>query len=184
MLSPDTIKQKLEDAFDDRQATVLAEVVWESYENRGKKEDFSELKAIVSNLADAQERTEQRLGRLADAVHDLTIEHGKTRKQLGGLSMTVGYTLEDKAYKALPRLLERDYNIQITGRLFRKYMTIETGRTLEVNILGEAVQDDRPLVIAGESKSQLSKKHIDVFLKKVIRRLKPLYPDIFPIMVT
>ena len=47
------------------------------------KEDFSELKNIVKELAEAQKRTEECLRKLIE-------EHRETRRQLGGLSGTVG----------------------------------------------------------------------------------------------
>lgn len=68
----------------------------------------------VEELAEAQKRTEQRVEELAEAqkrteeeLRNLIAEHKETRIQLGGLSMTVGYRLEDEAFKAIPELLKK-----------------------------------------------------------------------------
>ncbi|CAD7774870.1 hypothetical protein DMNBHIDG_01016 [Candidatus Methanoperedenaceae archaeon GB37] len=61
-------------------------------------------------MAQAQKRTEEELC-------SLVREHAKTREMVAGLSDTVGYGLENQAYKALPRLLERDFDLKIKDRL-------------------------------------------------------------------
>ncbi len=53
------IEEQLIPAFDRRQAHVLAQVINEVQDEQVKVHDFNELKAIVKNLADAQERTEK-----------------------------------------------------------------------------------------------------------------------------
>ena len=59
--------ERLERAFPEEQAVVLAEVIHDAYNSLVKASDFSELKAIVAELAEAQQRTEQRLTELAEA---------------------------------------------------------------------------------------------------------------------
>ncbi|MGQ9570433.1 MAG: hypothetical protein ACUVUQ_06255 [Thermodesulfovibrionales bacterium] len=46
----------------------------------------------------------------------------------GGLSDTVGYNLENSAYKSLPKLLARDFSIKVEGKLIRKYIEHPDGR--------------------------------------------------------
>ena len=89
---------------------------------------------------------------------------------VGGPSDTVGYSLEDRAIKSLPQLLREQYQIEVKGRLVRKFIKYN-GLKDEVNIFGEAERDGRSLYILGEAKAWLSKKHIDKFLKR-IQRLK------------
>ncbi len=86
---------------------------------------------MVEELAQAQKKTEERLGRVEAAVEELAQaqkrteeelcslvrEHAKTREMVAGLSDTVGYGLENQAYKALPRLLERDFDLKIKDRV-------------------------------------------------------------------
>ena len=59
--------EKLSTVFDEGQAQVLAEVIYNSYNDLVHREDFSELKEIVRDLGATQQRTEQRVGDLAEA---------------------------------------------------------------------------------------------------------------------
>jgi len=61
------IKRQLQTVFDERQAQVLAKVIIDAYTDLVKTSDFNELKGIVKELAEAQKRTEQRMGELAEA---------------------------------------------------------------------------------------------------------------------
>ncbi|MFQ5636495.1 MAG: hypothetical protein ACE5IR_00690 [bacterium] len=119
-----------------------------------------------------------------EELRQLVKAHKETRKQLGGLSTAVGYTLENEAFKALPALLKRDYGLSVQGRLKRQYVKDNTGCDNEINILGEASKNGDELTIVGESKSQLSKKGVDEFLRKKANRLKGVYDNIFTILVT
>jgi len=117
----------------------------------------------VEALAEAQKRTEEEVRKLAKGLRE-------TRQMVGGLSDTVGYSLEDRAIKSLPQLLREQYQIEVKGRLVRKFIKYN-GLKDELNIFGEGESDGKPLYILGEAKARLSKKHIDRFLKK-IQRLK------------
>ena len=145
----------------------------------------------VEELAEAQKRTEKRLEELAEAqkrteeaLIELTKEHAVTRKMLGGLSDTVGYRLEDEAFKALPRLLEDHYGITVKGRIKRTFIKDNKGRDIEVNIFGEALKKNKIIIIIGESKSQLSKNDIDRFINRKLKPFKGVFEDIFPVIVT
>jgi len=131
----------------------------------------------MEELAEAQKRTETSLAAL-------TAEHKKTREQLGGLSATVGYTLENKAFKALPDLLKADYGITLKGKLIRDHIPDNQGDEIEVNILGKGERDGKEVLIVGESKSQLSAKYIDEFIRKKLNRLQGIHPNLFPVLVT
>jgi hypothetical protein len=145
----------------------------------------------MEELAQAQSRTEQRMEELAQAqsrtevvIQELTEGLIDVRKQLGGLAMTVGYRLEDEAYKALPALLQRDHHIEVQGRLKRGYVTDAQGRVLEVNILGDGWQNEQPIKIIGESKSQLSIPNIDRFIRRHVTPLQQVFPKVFPVLIT
>ena len=138
---------------------------------RKTEERLNQLAGRVDQLAEAQRRTEERLNELAKAqektekeLEKLIIEHRRTREQLGGLSHTVGYVLEDRAYKALPKLLKEDMEIEVIGKLKRDYIKI--GRAYyEVNIIGEGRKDSEVFLILGDVKTQLKKKDVDRFLR-------------------
>ena len=138
----------------------------------------------LEHLEAAQARSEERLDTLTERLDTLVEEHGKTRSQLGGLAMTVGYTLENAAYRALPALLKADYGIEIPERLIRTYLTDDKNRSLEVNIFGKGLKNGREVVILGESKSQLSERHINRFIFTRLHHLKPLFGEVLPVLVT
>ena len=138
---------------------------------------LTRLEVTVQKLAEAQARTEKEL-------HELVLAHKETRRQLGGLAETVGYGLENQAYKALPALLERDFGITVTGRLKRGWVPDNYGNMLEVNIIGEGVRDGKKVTLVGECKSQLSKRKVENFIRKRLDRLDEVFDDIFPLIVT
>jgi len=166
-------QRKSEERLSRLEAAV--EVLTES--QRKSEERLSRLETVVEGLAEAQRRTEQELQRLIQ-------EHSKTREQVGGLSITIGYILENEAYKALPRLLKEDYGLTVRGKLRRRYVTDNRGRPIELNIIGEAFRDGERVMVVGESKSQLSRRGVDEFIKKKLRKIEGVYKEIFPVLVT
>lgn len=97
---------------------------------------------------------------------------------------TAGYLLEDRAYKGLPSLLERDFNIKLTTNLKRDYVEIAPGKYIEVNIIGKAIKNGQELYIIGEAKTQLKRKDIDSFLENIKALSQVLTADVIPILVT
>jgi predicted nucleic acid-binding Zn-ribbon protein len=123
------IVRRLETVFQHEQAVVLADTITDAYDTLVKASDFSELKMIVAELGEAQKRTEERLEELAEAqkrteetlaglveaqkrteknvadlakaIQLLTRELRETRRELGGLSRSVSYALENEAYRFL-----------------------------------------------------------------------------------
>ncbi|RKZ21370.1 chordopoxvirus fusion protein, partial [bacterium] len=153
----------------------------------------------LNALAEAQRKTEERVGRLEEAVERLAEAQRKTeeeiarlsrdmrklKKEVGGLSNTVGYTLENEAMKALPSLLEKDFGIKVEGRFVRESLELPDGRETDVNILGFGRKNGKEIVIVGEAKVQLGKKHIEKFRRKVDNVFAPYFgKEIFPLMVT
>ncbi len=132
----------------------------------------------IEELAMIQQRTDIRL-------QQLIVEHDfDTRKQLVEFAMTVGYRLEDLAYKTLPLLLERDFDITVQGRLKRAYLMDNQGQELEIKITGQALKEGKAVTIIGEGKTQLSKSHINTFIHKCLKRFDGIFQDVFPVLVT
>ena len=152
---------------------------------RVTKEEFRELRDIVKELAQAQKKTEERMASLEMRMEELAQaqkkteeelkkligEHRKTREQLGGLSHTVGYVLEDRAYRGLPPLLKRDFGVEITEPLHRDFIEVGIGRYEEVNLIGKGRKDGKEVIIVGDCKTQMKKKDIDSFLR-VLQRIE------------
>ena len=53
--------ERLSTVFDEKQSQVLADVIYSSYHDFVRREDFSELKEIVRDLGEIQHRTGQRV---------------------------------------------------------------------------------------------------------------------------
>lgn len=143
-----------------------------------------ELAGAQKELAEAQKRSEAKIEELAEAMKELALAQTRTQKEVGGLSMTIGYRLEDAAYQALPALLQRDYGILVHERLNRRYVQDGDNHDIEVNIFGKASRQHESLIILGESKAQLSKNDINRFLRKKFDRLKKKFPNMFPVLIT
>ena len=87
----------------------LMEELERSREESVTKNEFNELKEIVKELAEAQKKTEQKMDELVEVqkkteeeVRKLAIGLDGTRSQVGGLSRSMAYALENEAYRNLP----------------------------------------------------------------------------------
>jgi len=184
------IKEEITKVFPKKQADVLYQVV-DVVDETVKVSDFNELKAIVKDLAQAQQdlaqaqkRTEQRLEELAQAqkrteeeVRKLAIGLNRTREDLGGLSRSFSYAFENEAYRNLPNVLKSKYNIEVKDRIVRA----DIGGK-EINFFAKAQKDGREIYIIGEAKIRLDKtlKRSDVLkeLEEKIKAVKKEYGDV------
>ncbi len=114
----------------------------------------------VEELAEAQKRTEMRVEELAEAQKQTQQELQllakglrETRGELGGLSRSVGYALENEAYRALPRFLKEHYGLEVTQRLIRTEIGGE-----EINLFGRARRNGQSVLIVGEVKLRLDER--------------------------
>ena len=142
------------------------------------QKEVSRLDRALQELAEAQKRTEEKVNELAEAqkrteqeLRELIGEHRKTREQLGGVTHTVGYVLEDRAYRGLPELLKRDFGVDIIASLKRDYIEVSPGRYEEVNIIGKGRRNGKEVLIIGECKTQLKRADIDAFVR-LVRKLE------------
>ena len=153
--------------FSPPQATVLAEAIHDAYADLVKASDFNELKEIVRELAQAQTRTEARMDELAQAQTSMAVrmdelaqaqartevEIRNLARELGGLSRSVSYSLENEAYRLLPAYLEKEYGIVLAERLVRTEIDGE-----EVNLFALGQRNGIPIVLVGETKLQMDKR--------------------------
>ena len=198
---------EMQQVFDARTAGVMLHVldrVAAQVRQAGvMREDFRELKQIVADLAEAQRRTteeikelvaaqvrtEERVDQLAEAqrqtseaVSELTSAIDRLRKQVGGLSETVGGDIEDIAYIVLHDVLKREFGWQVSV-LEREWQTWD-GEPEEVNVFGQATDPARPgqvIWIVGEAKHNLTRKEVDRFARQVERARRHLVGEIFPV---
>jgi len=145
----------------------------------------------LAELAEAQRRTEQKVAELAEAqkrteeeVRTLAQELKRTRQDLGGLSLSFSYALENEAYRMLPQVLKK-YDLELEDKLIRKEIAGE-----EINFFATARKNGKTVYIVGETKLRLddTKKRDDVFkqLEKKISAVKKVYGNvqIVPLIVT
>jgi hypothetical protein len=208
MINTHKIYNDLKQTMDPEAAEKIVETiaaVYDELKNTVTKTEFNELKDIVKELSVNVSRLEenvavlsqnlarleenvavlsQNLTRLEHKVEDLVGEMKVFKKELGGLSHTVGYRLEDEAMKSLPALLKHDHSIEIQGSLIRDYLEIGPRKYVELNIWGSGVKDGQVVEIIGEAKSQMKKRDVDHFLQTV-RIIEPvLKKPIVPLLVT
>lgn len=206
--------ERLQRAFPPDQAGLLAEVISDAYDSLVKASDFNELKAIVAEIArsqrelvEAQKQTNQRIGELAEAqrqtdqrlaelaeaqkhtegqLRDLVSVVRGLAAELGGLSRSVSYSLENEAYRALPSLIKQRFGLEVEQRFIRTEINGE-----EINLFGWARRNGQRVLIVGEAKLQLDVRWderqsvLDQLARKV-EAVRAVYPDqeIIPILVT
>ncbi len=156
----------------------------------------------LEELAEAQNRTEQRLEELAEAQKELAEAQKDTQLEIqtlskrlgdlgstvGGIGNSIGYALENEAYRMLPGLLQEKYGLEMTERFIRTDVGGE-----EINILGKARRNGEEVLIVGETKMRLDKprrktgqKDIWAQLSEKVAVVQAAHPGvkIIPLIVT
>ncbi|GIX41151.1 MAG: hypothetical protein KatS3mg129_0884 [Leptospiraceae bacterium] len=175
----------------------LEQAIQELTEAQKKSEQrFAKIELTIQMLIDAQRKTEEELRefkktteenfrKVWESINILNKNQKRFNKQLGGITHTIGYMLENYAYKYLPVILKNEFEIEIKGQLKRDFIQFDKLHYEEINILGEGTKNGRKIIIIGESKSQLKKKDIEKFLQK-LEKIKTFYKDyeLFPLLLT
>ncbi len=186
LIDREVLLAEMQQVFDARTAGVMLHVldrVAAQVRQAGvTREDFRELKQIVAELAEAQRRTTEEIKELVAAQVRTEAGIDRLRKQVGGLSETVGGDIEDIAYIVLHDVLKRQFGWQV-GVLERQWQTWD-GEPEEVNVFGQATDPARPrqvIWIVGEAKHNLTQKEVDRFARQVERARRHLDGEIFPV---
>lgn len=163
---------------------------------RRTEERLERLEAAIERLAEAQQRTEERLDRVEAAIERLAAAQRQTsiavseltegldrlRKQVGGLSESLGGDIEDIAYIVLHDVLKREFGWEV-GVLERSWETWDE-EPEEVNVFGVASDPTSPektIWIVGEAKHNLTAKEVQNFVGQVERARRYLVGEIFPV---
>ncbi len=169
------------------------------------KSDFDDLKGIVRELAEAQKRTENRIEELTEAqkrtenrmeelteaqrkltevqknteleVRSLAVTVKDIQKQLGGLTMDVGYGIEDKIMPYICDFGKKEFDTDIM-LVERRNLVYPDGNYDEINIYAEGMKQGKPVFIIGECKAQPGKKDFDRFAQMAERVRKMITGDI------
>ena len=94
MMNRTRIREKLGHVFVNQQAEVLSEVIYDSYNALVRADDFNELKGIVKELAEAQQRTEQRVEDLAESQQHLVEAQQRTEQRVEDLAESQQHLVE------------------------------------------------------------------------------------------
>ena len=130
-------------AAQDKNSSQIEEMTAAQDKNSSQIEEMT---AAIKELAIAQQRTEKQVAKLTSATSDI-------RSEIGGMSRSMSYALENEAYRALPAFLLDKHGIEVTERLIRAPVNNE-----EINFFGRAVRDGKPVLIVGESKQRLDER--------------------------
>ena len=128
---------------------------------------IGELSLAIGGLVEAQKKTEERINSLVEAQKKTEDSVAKIARSLemlgievGRLSDTIGFSLEDLARELLPSRL-KELGIQVE-KLERRYFLIE-GEEIEVNLFGEGLWNGQEALILGEVKSRIYRSDIEAF---------------------
>ncbi|MCY3902036.1 MAG: hypothetical protein OXF76_02645 [Caldilineaceae bacterium] len=188
--------EKLGNAFAEEQAEVLSEVIFNAYNELVRRADFNELKDVVRDLAEAQSRTEERVGALAEAqgrtekrVEELAEAQQRTEyavqqlaQQVGGLSNRMVGDLEDIAADLIHDSLQRELGWQVDG-LGRAWQSWD-GTEEEIDVFGKVhdpARPDTPLWVVAEVKFNLTMRDFERFALLLERAARHLEGEIVPI---
>ncbi len=133
------------------------------------------LAAKMEELAEAQRKTEE-------VVKNLIIDVNELKKQVGGLSITVGYGIEDKLIPYMDDFANNYYGV-MPEEIERKYIQYEDGNYDEINLYIRGQKDNKEVYIIGECKAQPGKKDIDRFAKLMKRVEKHYKKDVYGFLV-
>lgn len=143
----------------------------------------------VTELTEAQKQTDIRMKELVvaqtrteKAVRELAKEMKDVKKQLGGISMVVGYGIEDKLLPFLGSYAEKQYGMKVRSSGRRNIEYSETDYD-EVNLYAEGERNGKPCFLIGECKAQPGKRDADRFVVMLKRLQKVLKGELFPILV-
>jgi hypothetical protein len=189
MVTLESLTHRFEKVFERRQASVLAEAITDAYSDLVKTSDFNELKAIVKELAEAQQDLVEAQRRTEQSLNKLTLTVSGLAEELGGVSKSMAYALENEAYRGLPGYLEKAHGIHVQERIVRTEIGGE-----EINLFARGERDGEPVLLVGESKTQLDERRRNrqeadrVFkqLETKIKAVKQAYPElkIIPLLIT
>ena len=175
------IRSRLVRAFPQNQADLLAEVLVESHAELVNRADFHKLTEVVQDLAEAQKRTEERVGDMQGSLQEMQRAVTDLAKQVGGLSNAVGANLEDFACDLVPELLEKYWRF-VTVSAGPEELTTADGVGREFDVVVRGTIDGRPVTVLCETKATVSTTEVSKFLR-IVEKVREAYPgeDIRPL---
>ena len=189
------MKSELLAGFPEPQAELMARVFVQAHDELVTKAEFNELTGVVrelaeaqKELAEAQQRTEARVEELAEAqrrtedrVEELAEAQKRTEwsvrdlaKQVGGLSNSLGGSLEDFACDLVPELLEKHWAMTIASAGPEDVTVGRKHREFDVVVRGTIA--GRPVMVVCETKATVSAAEVEKFLA-LVAKLREARPE-------
>ena len=123
-------------------------------------ERHDSLELAFQKLVEAQARTEEALQELS--------------RQVGRLSDTIGFGLEDIARVVVPGWLYRHEGIELES-LTRRFIKVD-GEELEINLYGEGSKGGVKITILGEARSRICSSDVENF-DRLVEKVKRFVPN-------
>ncbi len=86
--------------------------------------------------------------------------------EVGKLSDTIGFGIEDIGRVVLPGYLKRHFDIDIEGELGRRFFTVDD-EEIEFNLYGVGKRNGRRIIILGEAKTRIYRREVENFVNTV-----------------
>ena len=184
--------EKFQQVFTEPQTAMLVAAFEESRDRLATLEDFSQLKDSINRVAVAQEKTERELRALAEAQKELAESHKgmaeaqkemaeaqketawsmkDLRKQVGGLSQSVGYGLEAYAMERIPKILAKRLGL-VEESSGPEQFVYPDGTEDEIDVVVRGTIGGRRVVFLCETKTNITPQEIRDFLL-VADRVRP-----------
>lgn len=160
--------------------TRLAEAQARTEERVGRLEErMGRVEAALAQLAEAQARTERRVEELAQAQARTEQAVLTLAQQVGRLSETLGFTLEDVARELTPSYLAQRYGITV-ALLERRFFLVD-GEEVEVDFYGEGMRDGQRVAVIGEVRTRIYGRDVEAAVRTA-ERLRLQVPGV-PVVV-
>jgi len=158
------------------------------------QKEVSRLDRALHELAEAQKETQKEVSRLDKALHELaeaqketeeeikklSIGLRRTRQEIGGLSKSVAYALENEAFVRLPMFLKKHLNIEIKERFIRTEINNQ-----EINLFARGTKDGKNIILVGESVLKLDDvSKLRAVEDKVDAVSEEIEEEVIPIIIT
>ena len=141
--------------------------IWEEIkklrENQEKLwENQNRLWEEVKALREGQNKLFEGYGRLEKALEELASVQKNLARQVGALSDTIGFGIEDIARVIVPGWLLRHEGIKMVDEFVRRWVVVD-GEEIEVNLYGEGFRNGEKITIIGEAKSRIYRNEVISF---------------------
>jgi DNA repair exonuclease SbcCD ATPase subunit len=134
------------------------------------------LEKTVEKLTESHNKLVERHDSLEKAIERLTEAQARTEnalqelfKQVGKLSETIGFGLEDIARVVIPGWLYKHEKIEVE-EFTRKFIIID-GEEIEINLYGEGRKEGAKIIILGEVRSRIYLNDVERF-SKIVEKIK------------